>query len=205
MFPLNRLASPSVVFLRTELRKRISCRHQKDEVYLWNPFTVQYFVYDQSPRAACESQFPWIFKWHFYQAYQNNTLWYFKDLQGHLWAVLKFISVKQSTFLVSNKQATLLVACQCDQIGKELKMWSAEAEKINHTSNLWQKTKHLCYLFFPSLLRFHSALFSLHCRTSHRYFCDVRWFISELKHKTKALTLRTCLSTFPMLVCHWNK
>lgn len=107
---MNSLASPSVVFLRTELRKRISCRHQKDEVYLWNPFTVQYFVYDQSPWAACESQFPWIFKWHFYQAYQNNTLWYFKVLQGHLWAILKFISVKQSTFLVSNKQCLWLVS-----------------------------------------------------------------------------------------------
>lgn len=110
VFPLNSLASPSVVFLRTELRKRISNRHQKDEVYLWNPFTVQYFVYDQSPWAACENQFPWIFKWHFYQAYQNNILWYFKDLQGHLWAILKFISVKQSTFLVSSKQCLWLVS-----------------------------------------------------------------------------------------------
>lgn len=110
VFPLYSLLSPSVVFVRTELRKSISCRHQKDEVYLWNPFTVQYFVYDQSPWAACESQFPWIFKWHFYQVYQISILWYFKDLRGHLWAILKFISVKQSTFHVSNKQCLWLVS-----------------------------------------------------------------------------------------------
>lgn len=100
---------------------------------------------------------------------------------------------------ISCKQQTVLVACQCDQIGKELKMWSTEAEKINHTSNLWQKTKHLCYLFFPSLLLLHSALFSLHCRTCHRYFCDVQWFISELKYKTKAMTLQPVHLPF----LHW--
>lgn len=202
MFPLNSLTSPSVVFLRTELRERISCRHQKDEVYLWNSFTVQYFVYDQSPWAACESQFPWIFKWHFYQAYQNNTLWYFKDLQGHLWDILKFISVKQSTFLVSSKLCLWLVS-----VTKQELDWKCGVlkQRINHTSNLWQKTKHFCYLFFPCLLLLHAALFSLHCRTSHRYFCDVRWFIPELKHKTKALTLWTCLSASPTLMCCWNK
>lgn len=183
MLPLNRLASPSIVFLRTKLRKKISCRHQKDEVYLWYPFTVQYFVYDQSPWAACESQFPWIFKWHFYQAYQNNTLWYFKDLQGHFWAILKFISVKQSAFHVSNKQCLWLVSVT--KLEKNWKCGVLKQRRLTTPATCDRKPN-----TFASLLLFHSALFSLHCRTSHRYFYDVQWFISELKHKTKALTLQ---------------